>query len=246
MSDESLVKWRRYVSSCYAFTSLWLMGNRHIVSIHVLYDDSLLNIFYLFYLLFLGEVRDDPSRLYGGGPWVQGRWWHRLAQVCQRWWNLVLGSASFLCLSLICTHGTPVENMLAHSPHLPLTVDYSSEDGITAEDEEGILLALKQRHHIRHLRLHFPVHILQKLVMAIDEEFPILEYLIVWTRAKDSTVLKLPKALQAPNLCHLMLRGFICPIPPCTHLTAPGLVTLYLIQWVKKLSQCLAVLQRLK
>ena len=70
--------------------------------------------------------------------------------------------------------------MLAHSPPLPLTVDYDSEDGITAEDEEGIFLALEQRHRVRHLRLELPVQNLQKLVMAIDEEFPILEYLIVY------------------------------------------------------------------
>ena len=68
--------------------------------------------------------------------------------------------------------------MLAHSPPLPLTVDYCSEDGITTKDEEGILLALEQRHRVRQLRLIFPVQNLQKLVMAIDEEFPILEYLI--------------------------------------------------------------------
>ncbi len=81
--------------------------------------------------------------------------------------------------------------MLAHSPPLPLTVDYRSENGVTAEDEEGILLALEQRHRVRHLRLIFPVQNLQKLVMAIDEEFPILEYLIVDPWAKDNTVLML-------------------------------------------------------
>ena len=228
------------------------MGNSpHIVSIHVLDDDSLLHIFYLYRPLFLGEGRDDPSRIYGGGPWVQGRWWHRLAQVCQRWRNLILGSASYLRLSLVCTNGTPVENMLAHSPLLPLTVDYRSEDYNSAEDEEGILLALEQRHRVRHLRLYFPVQILQKLIMAIDEEFPILEYLIVWTRAKDNTALMLPETLRAPNLCRLMLRGFFCPKRPRLHPTAASLVTLYLIidhpsayfqpnvllQWISFMSQ---------
>ena len=119
--------------------------------------------------------------------------------------------------------------MLAHSPPLPLTVDYSSEDGITAEDEEGILLALEQRHRVRHLCLSSPVQDLQKLVMAIDEDFPILEYLIVEPWTKDSTVLMLPETLQAPHLRHLLLRGFACPIRPQLHPTAPGLVTLDLI-----------------
>ena len=119
--------------------------------------------------------------------------------------------------------------MLENSPPLPLTVDYRSGDNITAEDEEGILLALEQRHRVRHLRLIFPVQNLRKLVMAIDEGFPILEYLIVYPWVRDSTILMLPETLQAPHLRHLMLRGFACPKRPRLHPNAPGLVTLYLI-----------------
>jgi hypothetical protein len=162
-------------------------------------------------------------------PWDRGRWWYQLAHVCQRWRNVILDSASYLGLSLVCTNGTPVENMLAHSPHLPLTVDYRGEDGISADDEGGILLALEQRHRVRHLRLDVPVQILQKLVMAIDEEFPILEYLILGPPVKDNTALMLPETLQAPNLHHLTLCCFTCPIRSRLHPTAPSLVTLFLI-----------------
>ena len=206
------------------------MRSQVIVSIDILDDDSLLNIFHLYRPLYLCEDGSDIERRIGKSRlWVQGRWWYRLAQVCQRWRNLILGSASYLRLSLVCTPGTPVENMLAHSPPLPLTVEYTSKDGITAEDEEGILLALEQRHRVRHLRLELPVQNLRKLVMAIDEEFPILEYLIMYPWAKDSTALMLPETLQAPHLRHLTLEGFACPIRPRLHPTAPGLVTLCLI-----------------
>ncbi|KAI0282462.1 hypothetical protein BGY98DRAFT_85581 [Russula aff. rugulosa BPL654] len=203
----------------------------HVVSIHILDDDSLLNVFLLYRPFFLGEDEKDVSRLLGGTEtWVQGRWWYRLAHVCRRWRNLILGSASYLRLSLVCTNGTAVENMLVHSPPLPLTVDYDSEDGITAEDEEGILLALEQRHRVRHLRLFFPVRNLQKLVMAIDEEFSILEYLIVEHPLKDNMAsLVLPETLQAPHLRHLALRGFACPIRTRLHPTSAGLVTLLLV-----------------
>jgi hypothetical protein len=118
--------------------------------------------------------------------------------------------------------------MLAHSPPLPLTVDYRSEDGITAKVEEGLLLALEQRHRVRHLRLAFPVQNLRKLVMEIDEEFPILEYLIMGPPMKENTPLILPETLRAPNLHHLMLSGFTYPIRSRLHPTAVGLVTLYL------------------
>jgi hypothetical protein len=118
--------------------------------------------------------------------------------------------------------------MLAHSPLLPLTVDYRSEDGITAEDEEGILLALEQRHRLRHLRLLLPVQNLRKLVMAIDEEFPILEYLIMGPPMEDSTAFMLPERLQTPNLHHLALNYVTSPIRSRLHPTAAGLLTLYL------------------
>ena len=209
------------------------MGNSpHIVSIHVLDDDSLLNIFYLYRPFFFCEDETDLihfKHLLGGiEPWDQGRWWYRLVHVCQRWRNLILGSANYLRLSLVCTNGTPVQNMLAHSPPLPLTVDYINEDGITAEDEEGLLLALEQRNRVRHIRLVFPVQNLQKLVKAIDEEFSTLEYLIVHPRTEDSAVLLLPETLHAPHLRHLALRGFTCPIRPQLYPTAASLVTLYL------------------
>ena len=118
--------------------------------------------------------------------------------------------------------------MLAHSPPLPLTVDYRSEDGITAEDEEGILLALEQRHRVRHLRLILPVQNLQKLLMAIDEEFPILEYLIMEPSLKDNTALMLPGTLQAPHLRYLALQGFASRIRSQLLPTAASLVTLSL------------------
>ena len=200
------------------------------MSIHILDDNSLLNMFYLYRPSFLGEDENHLDRLEGGrGGWDRGRWWYHLTHVCQRWRNLILGSTFYLGLSLVCTNGTPVENMLAHSPSLPLTVDYRGKGGITPEDEEGILLALEQRHRLRHFRLSFPTQTLRKFIMAIDGEFPILEYLIVDPSTRDGTPLKIPETLQAPNLRHLMLGGFACPIRSRLHPTAAGLVTLYLL-----------------
>ena len=209
-------------------------------------------MFHLYRPFFLGEDEDVSDRLFGGeGEWDQGRWWYRLAHVCQRWRNLILGSASYLRLSLVCTNGTPVENMLAHSPPLPLTVDYRSEDDITAKDEEGLFLALEQRHRVRHIRLYFPILGMQKFIVAINEEFPILEYLIVVNPPYNTAVLVLPETLQAPHLRHLALVGFACPIRPRLHPTATGLVTLalfthrqsayfqpnVLLQWISFLPQ---------
>src|SRR6266436_9250785 len=138
------------------------MGNSsYTTSIHVLDDYSLLNIFHLYRRSPLSEYQDVDIRLTGGVEWVGERWWYRLAHVCQRWRNLILESASFLGLCLVCTYGTPVADMLAHSPPLPLTIDYQGTD-ITAKDEEGVVLALEQRDRVRRIRFKIPVLKLQR------------------------------------------------------------------------------------
>jgi hypothetical protein len=210
------------------------MGNSpRTASIHILDDDSLLNVFLLYRPFLLGEDQDDDARLMGGErQWVDEQWWYKPAQVCQRWRNLITQSASHLGLSLVCTKGTPVADMLAHSPHhLPLVIDYFHDSDIAAEDEEGAVLALKQRDRVRRVRLHMPVTNLKELIVVIDEEFPILEYLVIMPpRIEDnSTILRFPETLHAPHLRHLALIGFDLPKRSRLLTTAVGLVTLCLI-----------------
>ena len=207
----------------------------HTVSIHILDDDSLLNIFYLYRPFTLGEDDDDDSYLLGGKPgWIRGRWWYGLTHVCQRWRNVILGSAFYLGVSLVCTKGTPVAEMLAHSPPIPVVIDYSLKyDDITAEDEESAILALRRRDRVRRVRLDMPVTSLRKLVAAMipmNEEYPILEYLIIIPRIKDiNTTLIYPETFQAPCVRHLTLSGFVLPMGSRLLTTAVRLVTLYLI-----------------
>src|ERR1019366_6397053 len=85
---------------------------------------------------------------------------------------LILGSASYLDVCLVCTYGTPVADMLAHSPPRPLVIDYTGNQDLTAEDEEGGILALNQRDRVRRVCLWMPALSLQKLIVAIDEEYP--------------------------------------------------------------------------
>jgi hypothetical protein len=117
--------------------------------------------------------------------------------------------------------------MLAHSLPLPLVIDYQGTE-ITTEDEEAIMLALEQRDRVRRVRFKLPVLKLQRLIKAIDGEYPILEYLIFVDPLEDrSTVLILPETLQAPHLRHLAIG---CSISIRFQLlsTAVGLVTLNL------------------
>jgi hypothetical protein len=198
--------------------------------IHILDDDSLLHVFYLYRPFLLGEDDDGDAHLYGGKQgWARGWWWYKLAHVCQRWRNLIIGSASYLDLCLVCTYGTPVADMLVHSPPLPLVIDYSAEGDITAEDEEGAILALKQRDRVRRVRLRMPATNLQKLIVAMDEEYPILEFLVIVRFKDNSATLTFPETFQTTHLHHLMLAGFALPIRSRLLTTALGLVTLDLV-----------------
>jgi len=119
--------------------------------------------------------------------------------------------------------------MLAHSPPLPLTIDYVDKDReVTAEDDEGILLALQHRDRVRRIRLWRSVPNSQELITALDEEFPTLEYLYLRPPTKYGISVTLPKTLQAPHLNHLILHTFTFSIGSPLLTTAVALVTLSL------------------
>lgn len=178
------------------------------MSIQIFNDNSLLNIFYHCRPIPLDEDEDNDSVSHMR-EWSHDleRWWYNVAQVCRRWRFLVLASASHLNLCLVCTFGTPVAEMLANSPPLPLSINYNDEiRNLTAEEEEGVLFALRRRRRIRHVHLCIPVSNLQKVILAIDGEFPMLEYLFIKSLAVDKSVI-LPETLHAPILRHLILKN---------------------------------------
>ena len=144
----------------------------------------------------------------------------------------MLESASHLRLSLVCARGSPVADMLAHSP-LPLTIDHFDKDqDITAEDEEGIILALQHRDRVHRIRLRKSVSISQRVVSALDGEVPIMEYLLIeaqrfhWPFVEGTMIL--PKTFRAPRLRHLLLMSFDFAIYSPLLTTTASLVTLSL------------------
>ena len=105
-----------------------------------------------------------------------------------RTWISTLPGCFGSTASLVCMKGTPVADMLAHSPPIPLVIDYFREYyNITAEDEVGTILALKQHDRVRRVRLLMPLSNLQRLIVAMDEEYPILECLILRIRLISRT-----------------------------------------------------------
>ena len=188
---------------------LLTISSPHAAFIHIIDDDSLLNIFCFYRPVFIDEDEELGVLFRAGRGWGHERWWFKVAHVCQRWRRLILGSASYLGLCLVCTTGTPVADMLAHAPPLPLIVDHSYERReITAEDRNGITLALKQYDRVRRIRLRMHVVDLRKLIVALSEEYPILEYLIMGPLTEERPILRLRNTFQAPHLRHLLLIGF--------------------------------------
>jgi hypothetical protein len=117
--------------------------------------------------------------------------------------------------------------MLAHSPPLPLLIDFGDNG---TEDEEGIILAFKQRDRVRRVRLDFPITSLQRIIGGIEDEYPILEYMNIAESNEDiHTILTFPETFRAPHLRHIMLKGFTLPIGSRLLTNAVGLVTFYLI-----------------
>jgi len=119
--------------------------------------------------------------------------------------------------------------MLAHAPPFPLIIGYNVENhDLTGEDEEGIMLALQHRDRVCRISLRMPAPSLQKVITAINDEFPILEFLSIQPPTKQNTHLILPSTFQAPQLRILILRHFASPIGSPLLTTAVGLSTLSL------------------
>ena len=190
-------------------------------SIHVLSDHPLLKILLSCRPVFPDQDKVDNTHIVGARKWSGSHWWYKFAHVCRRWRYLVLESASHLDLYLLCTYNTPVAEMLAYSPPLPLVVDYGDEDReVTTQDEKGISLALQRRRRVRHIRLCIPSSSLRKLLVAISGEFPILAYLGVNPLNNDGQSLTLPETFKAPHLRHLAL-GNVTYSPGMSRLLPP-------------------------
>jgi hypothetical protein len=201
-------------------------------SIHILDDDSLLNIFCLYRPVLINEDEANVSNMLERGEWRRKHWWLKLAHVCRRWRTLVLASTSYLRIGLVCTYDSPVRDMLAPWPPLPLIMDYADNGHeLTVEEVQRICLTLQYRDRIRRIRLSVHQAYLRNIVTAfIDKEFPMLECLIIKISDIHSWPLglKLPDTLRAPRLRHLVLTNFIFPITSPLLTTTMHLVTLSL------------------
>jgi len=193
-----------------------------ITSINALSGDLLLKIFYHSQPVHLDEDGADDDDTLEARKWDPERWWYKFAHVCRKWRDLMLSSAPHMGLSILCSYGTPVADILAHSPSLPLIIDYGDEHrDVTSEDELGILCALRNHLQVRRIRLRMPASSLQRLVAAIDGDFPMLEYLYIKPLTDDDdSGLSFPETFKAPQLRHFRLRNITYSAAPFRSLSA--------------------------
>ena len=109
--------------------------------------------------------------------------------------------------------------MLAHSPPFPLVVFYGDKSHnyvLTPEDEREIMFALEHRDRVRRILLCMPVATLQKVIKAMDDQFPMLEslYISLPTMHNINAHLALPMTFRAPQLNNCMLKHFASIGPP--------------------------------
>jgi hypothetical protein len=189
-----------------------LSGTGRWVSVNILPDDVLLEIFD-FYVILPEEYRDYVDA------------WHKLVHVCQRWRYVVFNSPRRLDLRLLCTDRTPVTNMLDIWPALPIVI--YARPPLPASGVTDIISALQQHNRVCTINIANVPNSLLKEFAAMQEPFPALTGLWLWSYYKNAPVL--PDSLlggSAPRLQKLTLHGIPFPGLPKLLLSTHDLVTL--------------------
>ena len=178
-------------------------------SIDVLPDDVLLEIFDSY----IGELREIEA-------------WHSLVHVCPRWRSLVFSSPHRLKLQLSCTPETPARDTLEVWPVLPLLVQGHIPE---TSDVDDIVAVLEHRHRVCKIDLNVPSSQFEKVSTAMQEPFPELTDLSLWSYDETATALS-DSFLggSAPSLRSLWLDGIPFPGLPKLHFSST-LVSLRLL-----------------
>src|SRR5258707_459304 len=192
----------------------WDVGR---VTIDVLPDVALLEIFDCYM-----NQEDSYSRS------IQA--WHTLVHVCRKWRSVVFGSPLRLNLRLYCTEKTPVREMLAVWPPLPIVVWRNSEG---TGDIDNIMAALEHNDRVCEIHLFDVTRSHLKEVLApMQKPYPVLTDLTIWRQwGDDGAAPIVPESFlggSAPPLRHLYLDGIPFPGLPKLLLSATHLVTLHL------------------
>jgi len=150
--------------------------------------------------------------------------WRALADVCQRWKQVICESPRYLDLQIYCSNGTDLTKNLNCWPELPISLSYR-----VPENEEDPIALLKKRDRVRFVRLDITSRSsLKKVAAAMLEPFPVLTHLEI-SGCRGVPVLPSEfMGMSAPRLEHLRLDRIPFPGLPTLLLSAHNLVFLRL------------------
>jgi hypothetical protein len=183
------------------------------VTINGLPDVALLEIFDFYVNQVLGNA--DNS-------------WHTLVHVCRKWRSIVFGSPHRLNLRLSCTEKTPVREMLAIWPPLPIVVWQSGTRRI-----DNIMAALEHNDRVCEISLSDVANLeLEEVLAQMQKPFLALTDLrITWWRDDHEVAPIVSESFlggSAPHLRRLRLNYIPFPGLPKLLLSATHLVSLRL------------------
>src|SRR5229473_4140722 len=150
----------------------WDVGR---VTIDVLPDVALLEIFDCY----MNKVREED------GDDVEAQAWHTLVHVCRKWRSIVFGSPLRLNLQLHCTEYTPVREMLAIWPPLPIIIRRDGE----AWDIDNIVAALEHNDRVCEINLmYISSWELEEVLAPMQKPYPALTDLTIWWHEDSGAV----------------------------------------------------------
>ncbi|KAH8994374.1 hypothetical protein EDB86DRAFT_2926343, partial [Lactarius hatsudake] len=180
-------------------------SNRHAVTINILPDDILLEIF----ALCLHDPHNSLDSL------RHMRVWQRLVHVCQRWRRIIYASPRRLDLHLCCSNEMPFKNRKKNFrlwPDFPLTVVFDIPEG-----EDDLIAALGCPARVRSINILTKCPDVSEVVKVMRVPFPALTHLELSAPEDndyDPEVLDLPDEFlggSAPCLQHLCLENISFP-----------------------------------
>ena len=146
-------------------------------------------------------------RLCDAFGWNHKRQWYKLLHVSRRWRYLMLESASYLKLHLLCNDEIPIAKMLIDSPPLPLIIIFPYSHLMSTHFPQNMLPAFEDPDRVCSISIDLRSLVDSGLFPALDRAFPTLETLSL--SSQGSNTLILPEKFVAPHL-HAIHLGNVC------------------------------------
>ena len=149
-------------------------------------------------------------------------------------------SPTRLGITLVCNSRTPVADVLANSPLLPLVIYWGNPGTLdTEESVKNIHLALHHRERVRRIKLRLPESSLKDVFASMEGDFPTLETLQLYCSSTSNFDAKLPSTFRAPNIRNLQMSDLtlLAPEQPSAFLSSStSIVSLSLEEIISDLS----------